>query len=89
MDLKSYLETSGVSQSELCRIIGAHAPDVSRWLDKTRKVPQDRCPLIEKATGGKVTCDELRKDLTWSRIEDKSWPNKKGRPVLDFAKAAA
>ncbi len=89
MDLSNYLETSGVSQSELCRLIVAHAPDLSRWRDGTRPVPQDRCPAIEKATGGAVTCEELRPDLTWSRIPDKSWPNKNGRPVLDFAKAAA
>lgn len=87
MNLRNYLETSGTSQSELSRLIGAHAPDMSRWCDGIRQVPQERCPAIEKATDGVVTCEELRPDLAWSRVRDKSWPHKLGRPVLDFAKA--
>ena len=37
-----------------------------------------------------VKCEQLRPDLDWVRIADKRWPwHRKGRPVLDVAKAVA
>lgn len=46
---------------------------------KTR-VPDDVCPLIERATG--VRCEDLRPDLRWVRVVDPAWPN--GKPLLDM-----
>lgn len=28
-------------------------------------VPAEHCPAIERATGGKVRCEELRPDVAW------------------------
>ncbi|MDT4679101.1 transcriptional regulator, partial [Escherichia coli] len=28
----------------------------------------ERCPAIEKATGGAVTCEELRPDIDWAYL---------------------
>ena len=39
------------------------------WFNTDRRVPAEKCPLIEratKATGREVTCEELRPDVEWS-----------------------
>lgn len=93
MKLSEYIKAGAGRQSELCRQIGAHAPDMSRWLkpageDGGRPVPSERCPAIELATEGQVTCEELRTDIKWSRIADAAWPHPDGRPVIDVARPA-
>lgn len=40
------------------RVLGQH---VTNW--KRRGVPVDRCPAIERAVGGAVTCHDLRPDV--------------------------
>ncbi len=78
------------SQSALAAVLGVTKGAVSQWKDAERQVPFEHCPAIERATGGLVTCEELRPHDRWSRIPDKSWPwHKKGRPVLDVSKVAA
>jgi DNA-binding transcriptional regulator YdaS (Cro superfamily) len=32
---------------------------------RKRGVPAERCPAIERATGGKVRCEDLRPDIDW------------------------
>lgn len=84
MRLSEYVSSGRGKQSELCSSIGAHAPDMSRWVSGDRPVPEERCPLIERATGGLVTCEELRDDIAWHRIKDKSWPwHPQGKPLVD------
>lgn len=51
----------------------------------TRPTPTDRCPAIERATEGRVTCEELRPDIRWHRIPDPAWPHAEGRPAIDVA----
>ena len=36
------------------------------WFNTDRRVPAEHCPLIERATGGAVTCEQLRPDVEWS-----------------------
>ncbi|MBS7348693.1 MAG: helix-turn-helix domain-containing protein [Comamonas sp.] len=57
---------------------------IGQWSDGSRPIPSARCPSIELATGGAVTCDELLPNLTWYRIPDAAWPHPLGRPALDF-----
>lgn len=33
-----------------------------------RQVPAERCPEIEKATGGAVRCEDLRADVDWAYL---------------------
>lgn len=63
--------------------IGESQQTVSNW--KARGVPSARCPSIELATAGVVTCEELRPDIRWVRILDKRWPHPKGRPLVDHS----
>jgi DNA-binding transcriptional regulator YdaS (Cro superfamily) len=60
---------------------------ISQWACGSRPIPAERCPAIEQATDGEVTCEEMSPTEPWRRIPDKTWPNPKGRPVLDFASA--
>ncbi len=89
MRLDEYLKSdSALSVSSLRQAIGAKSDaQVRQW----QHGYADRLPsaeysvAIEYATSGAVTCEELRPDEPWSRIPDETWPNPKGRPVLDFA----
>jgi hypothetical protein len=68
-------------------MVGCRVPSVIEW--RKRGIPADRCPAIERATSGAVTCETLRPDVTWSRIPDPSWPHPAGRPVIDVARLLA
>lgn len=85
MDLFAYLNAARGAQSTLCTAIAAHSPDMSRWATGARPVPPDRCPAIERATNGQVTCTELRPDVAWHRVPDPAWPHPEGRPLIDVA----
>lgn len=73
-------------QSALCKLIGAHAPDMSRWISGERPIPEPKCALIELYTRGESTCEENRPDIVWARIADANWPHPDGRPAIDLAK---
>lgn len=49
--------------SRIAATIGVTPQAVCFWRDGKRKLPAERCPDIEIATGGAVTCEELRPDL--------------------------
>jgi DNA-binding transcriptional regulator YdaS (Cro superfamily) len=72
-----------IKHSDLAAALGVSKAAVSQWL--TGRPPVDRCPFIERATAGRVTCDELRSDVRWHRISDPAWPHPDGRPCLDIA----
>ena len=38
---------------------------VEHWV-KVGRAPAEHCPLIERATSGAVTCEQLRPDIEWS-----------------------
>ena len=38
----------------------------------SRPIPAERCPEIEKATGGAVRCEELRPDVDWAYLRKSS-----------------
>lgn len=62
------------SQHALAVMLGVTKSAVSQWM--TTGVPAKRCPMIERATSGAVTCEELRPDVDWAylrgtRCEDK------------------
>lgn len=85
MDLRLFLENGNAAK--LARAVGVPPAMVSQWKTGVRSTSEEKCPLIESATEGSVTVEELRPDLPWHRIPDKTWPHPAGRPVLDFANA--
>lgn len=64
MDLKTYFKTN--SQSVLAKALGVTPGAVNQWANGLSAVAAERCPAIERATGGLVTCEELRPDVPWS-----------------------
>lgn len=69
----------------IARMLGIKAPSVIGW---NGRPPPDRCPAIERATEGRVTCEELRPDVCWQRVPDPDWPHPGGRPCIDVAAPA-
>ncbi|WP_370645890.1 transcriptional regulator [Pseudacidovorax sp. NFM-22] len=69
MDLTQYFASERGAQARLAKAIGVPAPLLSAWAstdpDKRRRVPAERCPAIERATGGVVRCEDLRPDVAW------------------------
>ena len=55
-------------QAALARLLGLAPPTVNQWVSGQRQVPAERCPEIEKATLGAVTCEELRPDVDWAYL---------------------
>lgn len=49
--------------SNLASLLGVSVQAVCFWRDGQRRLPAEKCPDIERATGGVVTCEELRPDL--------------------------
>jgi len=68
----------------LANSIGVSQSAPSMWRSRG-EVPADRCPAIERATDGVVTCEQLRPDVHWVRIADPDWPHPDGRPAIDVA----
>lgn len=71
------------SQKALADAIGEDQRLVWAWINRG-SLPEDYCPSIELATAGEVVCEDLRPDISWVRVKDKSWPHPKGRPLVDF-----
>ena len=56
------------TQSKLAALLGVSVPTVNQWVHGNRPIPAERCPEIEKATGGAVRCEELRPDVDWAYL---------------------
>lgn len=67
MELRQYLQTEGRAKL-LASELGVPEPTVSQWKNGHRRVPADWCIDIERATGGLVTCEELRPDVDWAYL---------------------
>jgi DNA-binding transcriptional regulator YdaS (Cro superfamily) len=72
-----------IKHSDLAAALGVSKAAVSQWF--SGRVPPDRCPDIERATAGRITCGELRPDVRWVRVPDADWPHPEGRPCIDVA----
>lgn len=64
MTLDQYLQTTYAAQ--LAAEVGVSPAFVSQWRSGYRQVPAERCPAIERATGGAVKCEDLRPDVDWA-----------------------
>jgi DNA-binding transcriptional regulator YdaS (Cro superfamily) len=83
--LQTAIDVAG-GQSALARYCGVAQQVVWNWLNRSAgEVPPDRCPAIEQATAGQVTCEALRPDVRWARVPDADWPHPLGRPCIDVA----
>ena len=66
MNISEYLATGKETQSSLASKLGMkNSVLVNQWANGVRQVPAERCPAIERATGGAVRCEDLRPDVEW------------------------
>jgi len=68
MNLKNYTTKERGRAASLGRELGIPSVLISQWANGTRQVPAERCPEIEKATAGIVTCEDLRPDVDWKYL---------------------
>jgi DNA-binding transcriptional regulator YdaS (Cro superfamily) len=88
MQLSTWVEPHG-RQTALAKAIGCPSQLVWQWASGERRVPEERCPAIEAATDGAVTCEEMRDDIVWHRVADRSWRcHPKGRPLNDVTRTS-
>lgn len=66
MKLNDYIKTT--TQSAFAQLIGVSQGMVYQWINGIRPISAERCPAIEKATNGKVRCEELRPDVDWAYL---------------------
>ena len=67
MKLSEFLEARG-AVNDLAAMISIPPALLSQWKTGARQVPAERCPAIERATNGAVTCEELRPDVGWDYL---------------------
>ena len=84
MKLSEFTSVERARKARLASDLDVPSQLIGQWCDGSRPIPSARCPSIERASGGAVTCEELLPHLVWHRIPDAAWPHPLGRPVLDF-----
>lgn len=70
MNLKTYFKSTSQSQAELAKVLGVTPGAVNQWANGLSAVSAERCPAIERATGGLVRCEDLRPDVQWSVLRN-------------------
>lgn len=64
--LKRAIEIVG-SQKGLGLAVGVVSQVVNNWL-RRGNVPAEYCPAIERATAGRVRCEDIRPDVDWAYL---------------------
>lgn len=74
----------------MARLVGVKPPTVHQWVTADRPIPAERCPDIERATNGTVTCEELRPDLAdqWQYLRATRSPAGKPRPLHRYTQGS-
>lgn len=68
MDLKTYLSQERGRASKLAEALGVTPTAVSEWASEKKSVPAERCIAIERATDGRVRCEDLRPEVDWAYL---------------------
>lgn len=71
--IKRAIELAG-GPAKLAEVLGVSQQAVYFWRAGARRLPAERCPDIERAVGGAVTCEELRPDVDWQYIRGSAVP---------------
>lgn len=84
MKLKNWTDEERGRQAQLAREIAVSLPTMTRWTNEQDKIPEDRARQIERATGGAVTCEEMRPDLVeeFAYMRTRPEPEMQGQVVL-------
>lgn len=74
MTLTEYLKEAQGGGAALASALGVVPELVSQWKTGARRVPAERCPDIERATGSAVRCEDLRPDIDWAVLREQAAP---------------
>lgn len=69
-------------QAAMSRKLCVSSPTVNQWVMGVRQIPAERCPAIEKATEGIVTCEDLRPDVDWDYLRRTASPQPENMSTL-------
>ena len=75
MQLTEYLKAERGRAAALAAAIQVPPESISNWQSGERRVPAERCPAIERATGGAVRCEDLRPDVAWDVLRLQALPS--------------
>lgn len=76
-------------RAAIAAAIGVNEQYLYQCLTKRRPTPMGRCPGIERASKGRLLCEDLRPDIVWHRQADADWPwHPQGRPLIDVTRQA-
>jgi DNA-binding transcriptional regulator YdaS (Cro superfamily) len=75
MNLSEYVKAERGRSAALASALGIAPELVSQWANDARRVPAERCPSIEAATGSAVRCEDLRPDIAWGVLREQATPN--------------
>ena len=89
MKLADYLKLTDTSQAAFAEKLGVSQGLIHQWISGKRPVSAEQCPIIERITGGQVTCEELNDKVDWGFVRssrdspaDRS-ARKGGKPKAD------
>lgn len=86
MDLKTYMSPLTPEQREQfahrCGTTRGHLQNVMYGI---RTCAPELAAAIERESVAEVCCETVLPGRRWTRVKDKDWPNKAGRPLLDVA----
>ena len=89
MNLPDWLKLQHGRTLELARLVGRSGATVSEWSTGRKRVPADVCPDVEVATGGAVTCEEMRPDVKWHVLRATARPIGGAEPFAEIQMIAA
>lgn len=81
MELKNWTNEARGRSADLARAVGVSLPTMTRWVNGTEPIPENRCRQIERVTHGAVTCEEMRPDL----VEEFAYMRSRPAPELKAA----
>jgi len=71
MNVTDIIEALG-GIAAVARICGVKPPSVCEWRSRG-VIPADRCADIERASEGRITCESMRPDLDWTRVDGRAF----------------
>lgn len=68
MKLADYLREQEIRPPDFARMLGVNQGLLHQWLSGDRPIAAHQCPRIEKATNGKVRCEDLNDKVDWAFV---------------------
>lgn len=68
MKLAEYLDSTRTSQAAFAKLLGVSQGLIYQWIAGKRPISAEQCPVIERITGGAVTCEELNAKVDWAFV---------------------